>query len=299
MSKLRINRLLGLACASLLVSAAQADTGKLVLTGGVSTVEGSAGGGITPWGVIGTNATEGEWGASVFASRVKTRDYALSVAGAALAWNERVELSFAQQRFDTGPTGVALGLPGLTLKQDVFGAKLRLVGDAVLDSDSWMPAVSVGVQHKRLAPGGLAPTLAALGAKTSGTDVFLSATKVLLGQGLVLNATLRATKANQTGLLGFGSARQSRYRLQPEVSAAMLLRRDLAVGFEWRSKPDNLNHILGAGVLREDDWSDVFIAWAPSKHVSLTAAYVDLGKIAPPFVTRRQTGWYLSGQAAF
>jgi hypothetical protein len=287
-------------CALALVGGAvQADTGKLVLTGGVSTVEGSAGGGITPWGVIGTNATEGEWGASAFASRVKSRDYGLQVTGAALAWNERVELSVAAQRFDTGPTGVALGLPGLTLKQDVVGLKVRLAGDAVLESDSWLPAVSVGVQHKRLAAGGLAPTLAALGAKTSGTDVYLSATKVLLKTGLVLNATLRATRGNQTGLLGFGSARKSGYSLVPEASVALLLRRDLAVGVEWRAKPDKLNNILGPGVLREDDWHDVFVAWAPSKHFSLTAAYVDLGRIAPPFVTRRQTGWYLSGQAAF
>jgi Protein of unknown function (DUF3034) len=287
------------ALAALASVPAQADTGKLALTGGVSTIEGAAGGGLTPWGVIGTNATEGEWGVSAFASRVKSRDYALRVAGAAMAWNERVELSFAQQRFDTGPTGVALGLPGLVLRQDVLGLKWRVAGDAVLDADTWLPAVSLGLQAKKLHPGGLAPTLAALGAKTSGTDVYVSATKVLLQNGLVLNATLRATKANQTGLLGFGSARQSSYRVQPEVSVASLLRRDLALGFEWRGKPDNLNRVLGAGVLQEDDWADVFVAWAPSKHFSITAAYVHLGRIAPPFVTRRQTGWYVSGQAAF
>ena len=49
---------------------AQAATGKLLLTGGVSTVEGAAGGGISPWALIGTQATEGEIGGSAFASRV-------------------------------------------------------------------------------------------------------------------------------------------------------------------------------------------------------------------------------------
>eukprot|EP01036_Dinobryon_divergens_P043107 gene43107-57350_t len=57
-------RLLPLAAAAALlsVSPAQADTGKLLLTGGVSSVEGAAGGGISPWAVIGSQATEGEVG---------------------------------------------------------------------------------------------------------------------------------------------------------------------------------------------------------------------------------------------
>ncbi|MCO5112432.1 MAG: DUF3034 family protein, partial [Burkholderiaceae bacterium] len=81
---------------------AQADTGKLLLTGGVSSITGSAGGGITPWAVIGSNATEGEWGATAFTTRAVTQDYALTSYGAALAWNERVELSVARQDFDAG-----------------------------------------------------------------------------------------------------------------------------------------------------------------------------------------------------
>ena len=36
---------------------AQSDTGKLLLTGGVSSITGTAGGVITPSAVIGTNAT--------------------------------------------------------------------------------------------------------------------------------------------------------------------------------------------------------------------------------------------------
>ncbi|MDP3170098.1 MAG: DUF3034 family protein, partial [Polaromonas sp.] len=48
-------------CASASVSA-HAETGKLLLTGGVSSIDGAAGGGLTPWAVIGSNATEGEVG---------------------------------------------------------------------------------------------------------------------------------------------------------------------------------------------------------------------------------------------
>ena len=46
---------------------------------------------------------------------------------------------------------------------------------------------------------------AVVGAKRdSGVDFYVSATKLLLEQNLLLNGTLRATKANQLGLLGFG-----------------------------------------------------------------------------------------------
>jgi hypothetical protein len=80
---------------------------------------------------------------------------------------------------------------------------------------------------------------------------------------------------------------------------AWLLRRDLAIGAEYRAKPDNLNPSpLGAG-LKEDDWADVFVAWAPNKHLSLTLAWVDLGRIVPAVATRRQTGAYVSAQLAY
>jgi hypothetical protein len=273
--------------------------GKLLLTGGVSSVEGPAGGGITPWAVIGTHATGRALGASASVSHAKTRNYALTTYGAAIGFGERAEISIARQDFDTGGTGTALGLPGLHLKQNILGAKVRVAGDAILDSDRWMPQVSVGLQVKELQAGGLAGTLGTLGAKTRGTDVYVSATKLLLGQGLLINGTLRATQANQGGLLGFGATGRNKYRLMPELSVAWLLRHDLAIGAEYRWKPDNLNpSALGAG-LREEDWKDVFIAWAPNKHFSLTAAYVDLGVIVPAVMPKRQTGGYLSAQIAY
>jgi hypothetical protein len=273
--------------------------GKLLLTGGVSSIDGAAGGGLTPWAVTGSYATAGQIGATAYVTRVKTQDYALTAGGAAVGIHDRVELSLARQDFDTGPSGPALGLPGLHLKQDILGAKLRLAGDAVLDSDRLMPQIAVGLEHKQAHAGGLAPTLAALGASTRGTDLYLSATKLFLAPGILVNGTLRATKANQNGLLGFGAAGRNGYSFQPEVSVAWLLRRDLAVGAEYRAKPDKLNpSVLGAG-LKEDDWADLFVAWAPSKHLSLTVAYVDLGHIVPAVVTRRQRGGYLSAQFAF
>lgn len=306
----RASALLPLATAALIASlttAAHADTGKLLLTGGVSTIEGAAGGGLSPWAVIGTQATEGETGVSAFVSHAKTQDYRLNVAGAAVAFNNRVELSVARQDFDTGITGSLLGLPGLHLRQNIIGAKLRVAGDAVLNSDTLMPQIAVGIQAKQLESSGLDATLNALGAKRSGTDVHVSATKLFLAQGIVVNGTLRATKANQNGLLGFGArlgGADNGYELQPEISVAYLIRNNLAVGFEYRGMPNKLQRAgnaagLGDG-LRSNDWKDIFVAWAPSKNVSLTAAYVDLGRIVPATTGgKRQSGVYVSAQFAF
>lgn len=295
------------ASAALCCAGAQADTGKLLLTGGVSSIDGAAGGGLTPWAVIGTNATDGETGFSAFATTAGTKDYGLNVLGVAVAFQDRYELSIAQQDFDTRGTGAALGLPGLHLKQTIVGAKVRVAGDAILDSDSAMPQIAVGLEYKTLGSTGLDPTLNALGAKRNGTDFYVSATKLYLGQSLLVNGTLRATKANQNGLLGYGATlggREDSYRLQPEFSLAYLLSKNVVVGTEYRfmrNKLETAGRVAGLGDgLRSQDWKDVFIAWAPSKNVSLTLAYVDLGVIVPATTaSRKQTGYYLSAQIAF
>ena len=297
---------------ALAATVAHADTGKLLLTGGVSTIAGSAGGGLTPWAVIGRNATEGEVGFSGYATRAATQDYGLNGYGVAVGLHDRVELSLARQDFDASPAIALNGIapfgvtPGQHIQMDIVGIKVKVAGDAVLNADSWMPQIAVGLEHKRVRPGSLGSVLDFLGTQTSGTDVYVSATKLLLAQSLLVNGTLRSTNANQNGLLGFGAAAPGKNRrsLQPEFSVAYLINKNLAVGAEVRFKPNNLQALgaaagLGAA-LREDDWKDIFIAWAPSKNLSLTLAYVDLGHIVPGITNhRRQTGYYLSAQVAF
>jgi len=284
--------LLALACTAAPSVQAQArigGQGKLLLTGGVSSIDGAAGGGLTPWALTASYATEGELGATAHVTRATTQDYALTTYGVAIGWNDRVELSLARQDFDAGVV-----VPGTTLRQTIAGLKLRLIGDAVLDSDSWRPQLAVGVEFKHLEPGAaVGGVLDAVQARRSGTDLYLSATKLLLAQGLLLNGTLRATKANQNGLLGFGSSAHTGYRVEPEVSVAWLLRKNIALGAEYRAKPNNL--AFASEAFREQAWKDLFIAWAPCKHASLTLAYVDLGNIVGH---PRQTGAYASLQLA-
>lgn len=264
-------------------------SGKLLLTGGVNQLEGAAGGGLTPWAVIGGYGTRDQIGANAFYTRLNLPDYHLDDAGVLVGLYDRVELSYAQQRFDTEDVGAALGLgSGFTFRQDVAGVKVHLLGDAVLEQDSWLPQVSIGAQYKKNHQDTIVRLVGARRAR--GVDYYATATKLFLAQGLLVNATLRFTKANQIGILGFGGDRRDRYQPQLESSVAWLLSRQWAIGAEYRMKPDNLR------IAREDDWYDAFVAWAPTKHVSLTFAYADLGTIV---LRDRQRGLYASVQVGF
>lgn len=262
--------------------------GKLLLTGGVSTVEGSAGGGLATWSLIAGNETDAGIGGTAHATLVALPDFDLKSFGGAIGIRNRVELSYAHQSFDTRKAGAALGLGrNFTFGQHVFGAKFRVIGDAVYDQDTILPQISVGVQYHRAEQ---APVIAAVGGRhANGTDFLLSATKVVLSKSLVLGGSVRFTKANQFGLLGFGGDRSDRYHAEYEGSAGVLLSRRILVGAEIRTKPDNL------GFAREQKAYDAFAAWQFQRHLTVTAAYADLGDIA---TVKRQRGAFLSLQAS-
>ena len=69
---------------------AQDISGKLRATGGVSTVEGSGGGGLATWALITGYGTENQIGANAHLTGVKTRDYALTTGGVAVGLYDRV-----------------------------------------------------------------------------------------------------------------------------------------------------------------------------------------------------------------
>ncbi|MBE0421428.1 DUF3034 family protein [Pseudoalteromonas sp. HL-AS2] len=254
---------------------AAASSGKLLATPGVSQVEGAGGGGIVPWAQLAGYASEDEVSINGFCSRADVTDYTLDVCGAQLNLFNRVELSYAQQEFD---------VPALStqIEQSITSAKVRLYGDIVYSS--W-PQVSLGIQHKSLDDGTVAKLVGA--ESTSGTDFYLAASKLHLGAiagyNWFWNVTTRYSKANQLGLLGYGGNKVSN-KILFEASTAIFLSREVALGVEYRQKTNNLG-------LGEQDWKDVFVAWMPNKHMSVTAAYLDLGSIAG---ASDQTGWYLS-----
>ena len=289
-----------IAAAALVVTGtAQADTGKLSLTGGITSIDGAAGGGITPWATIGTMGNE--LGVSAAMSTLRTNDYDLRATGIAIAYKDRYEFSIGKQEFGFERDHL---VAGQRLNMDIVGVKVRVAGEAVLDSDNLMPQISVGLLHKKMTnTDGLTPTLTGLGVKPEGNELYVSATKLLLNKGLLLNGTLRYTNANQNGLLGFGSTAATgndQARFYPEFSAAYLLRSNIAIGAEYRVKPNNLGAILADNGVTEDEWKDVFVAYSPIKNVTLTLAYVDLGRVAGAFTDKRkQAGTFLSAQVAF
>ena len=312
--KMRAKRglvLAAIAAAGLATATASAQTtngisGRLLATGGVSTIEGAGGGGLSTWALITGYGTDAQIGANVHYTGAKTRDYSLQSGGVAIGLYDRVELSYANQQFDTKDvlTAISPTLRGYKLKQDVFGVKVRVLGNAVYDQDTWVPQVSVGLQHKDNKDDTVIPflngALAALkpNIKNSGTDFYVAASKLYLEQSVLVNGTVRVSKANQYGLLGFGGPDGQRYRPEFEGSVAYLVRRDLVIGAEARIKRGNLKN--PALHLREQAAWDVFVAYFPSKNVSITAAYVDLGEIVGALTAnRRQTGAYLSLQLGF
>jgi hypothetical protein len=295
LQNLQIKKWMGMVACVVAAHGAQAqDLGKLLATGGVSQVEGSGGGGLTPWALITSYGSEDSYGANAYLTQVRTQDYALSSYGVAVGIADRLELSLATQQF----SGDLAPLDQLKIRQDILGVKVRVAGDAVYDQAFLMPQIAVGIQHKRnkgidgLGALGVNNVTQLGAAKESGTDLYVSATKIYLAQSLLLNGTLRFTKANQMGLLGFGGDLKDKYEPMLEASVAYMITRQLVVGAEYRMKPNNL------GVDNERAYKDVFLAYFPTRHLSLTAAYVDLGTITI-FNPKKQRGWYLSAQVGF
>lgn len=284
-----------LAAALLLFThSALADIGSRIwATGGVSTIEGSAGGGLSPWALLGSYASDEEWGGTLALSQAETDDYTLAVTGAGVTWNNRLELTLARQSLDLDELVFTLkngfGLEQDELTQDIVGAKLRVAGDVLYSPwGQW----SAGLQYKRQRE---FTVPAAIGARDdSGTDVYLSGSKLffaaVMDRNLLVNATVRATRANQGGLLGFGGDRNNGHELMAEASLGLFLDRHWLVGAEYRQKPDNLSFTT------EDDWWDVFVAWVPDRRLALTAALVNLGDVA---TLEDQQGLYLQLQGSF
>lgn len=274
--------LLCLIACCLLASTDSRAGSKIIATGGASNIEGSAGGGIVPWAVINGYGSSGEWAATAFATQVGVDDYTLNVIGAGLSYDNRWELSVARQVFK-------LDSLGGELRQDIFGVKYHLAGELLY---TLMPQLSVGLQYKTHRDFALPQ---AVGARDdSGVDMYFAASKLLFdqlaGRNVLLNATLRATKANQTGLLGFGNTTDNDYQLLFEGSAAVLLNYNFALGIEFKQKPNQLTFA------NEQHWRDIFAAWFVNKHLSVVAGYADLGSIAG---LAQQQGYYLSVEGAW
>ncbi|WP_333971693.1 DUF3034 family protein [Alteromonas mediterranea] len=293
---------------------------RLIASGGITGFEGTAGGGITPWAFIGGYTSKEEISYSANVQYLSLSDYSLTTAGAGISLFDRVEISVQRQRLDisAGLTsnvfallteGAVTNANSATIEQDIVGAKVKLFGDGVFTQNSWVPQVAIGAQYKKnrdfdsslSLPDGTVPlpeigVPLLLGAKDdSGTDVYVSATKLWLGTpsgyNLLTNLTARYTKANVFGLLGFGTEENDNAKLEWEGSLALLISPTTAIGTEFRTQTNRLG-----GLAEEDTVVDAFIAYFPNKSISITAAYVDLGNLP---LQESSSGFYLSVNGNF
>ncbi|CAB9492817.1 DUF3034 family protein [Alteromonas macleodii] len=298
-----------------------ADSGsRLIASGGITGFEGTAGGGITPWAFIGGYTSKEEISYSANVQYLSLSDYSLTTAGAGISLFDRVEISIQRQRLDisAGLTsnvfallteGAVTNANSTTIEQDIVGAKVKLFGDGVFTQNSWAPQIALGAQYKKnrdvdsslSLPDGTVPlpeigVPLLLGAKDdSGTDIYLSATKLWLGTpsgyNLLTNLTARYTKANVFGLLGFGAEGNDNAKVEWEGSVAVLISPTTAIGTEFRTQTNRLG-----GLAEEDTVIDAFIAYFPNKSISITAAYVDLGNLP---LQESSSGFYLTVNGNF
>jgi len=301
------------------------DQGKLTATGGVNTISGASGGGIVPWALIGGDDTNKEIGGSVFYSHVFLNNFNVNVYGGTADFFDRFEVSYARQNFNLGTAGpdldnkiiAGLGLSAGTtpadlphslqfpknssLNQDIFGAKLRVYGNAVYDQFSYVPQISIGYQYHHNEN---VSTIRAIGSKPDGNEYYLAATKIwidgLFGHYTTLSATLDFTNAVQNGLLGFGGVGQKTgYHVEPEFSGGWFVTRNLVVGGEYKFLPhfQQVGYVpLGNEFSKNSNWEDLYVAFFPIKQASITLAYVNLGSVAS---FGGQNGLYVSLNSSF
>lgn len=274
-------------CLSLLLLwplVAPAQSSRILATGGGTSLEGQAGGGITPWAVMAGYGSSGEWSATAFYSHVTVDDYDLDAYGVAASFDDRIELSLARHELDLGTLGPLVGRPGGTLEQDVLGLKYRLAGDLIYTQT---PQVVFGLQFKKHSDATLPRAVGAR--RDSDVEAYVSVARLwlagLFDRNVFANGTVRLSRANQLGLLGYGGDRGDGHEVLLEAAAGVFLSRQFALGVEYRMQPDNLT------AAPQDDWYSAFVGWFPNKRLSLIAAWASLGDVA---TLTDQSGLYLS-----
>lgn len=260
----------------------QANTNsRLIGTGGATTTEGTAGGGLVPWALLAGYGDQDEWGGTAWLTSQTTQDFGLNAFGTAFSWDNRFEFSVSKQIFNIDTIS-----SGQTLEQNIFGIKTRLYGDLIYTR---APQISLGMFYKQNDTFDIPAANGAM--DDTGVEVYVAASKLWLDgifhRSVFFNGTLRATRANQTGLMGFGGDLNNKHDVLAELSAGVFINRHWVIGAEYRQKPDNLSFA------REDDWQDFFVGWFPNKRVAVVAAWAGLGSIAG---LDNQDSFYLSLQ---
>ncbi|WP_418316597.1 DUF3034 family protein [Piscinibacter sakaiensis] len=138
--------------------------------------------------------------------------------------------------------------------------------------------------------------LATLDAGHRAEAFHFSAASAFAENRVILRTRLHLTR--QAHGVALGLSQPNPYQAFPELALALRLTHDFSLGAEYRFTPDNRNPAGPFGAYARDGaWKDVYLAWTPNRHFSLTASYVDLGRLggyANGGV--RQSGHYLAAE---
>ena len=280
-------------------------------------IEGEGGGAIVPWAYVSNASKDGGVGMPAASIWTWVSDsYTINFWPVAVSIGDRLELGFAYQNLDIS-----------TLKSDLrsdssaaLTAANRL--DAKLDNlqmitahakfqflkeTESLPAMAISVSYKkaldidelddnltasaRKTAAGLPKVLKWMGVDDdSGFEVNLMATKLWKTKiPLLTSVNLRYTQANQLGFLGFSDD----WSLNPEFTLAILPEPNVAVGVEYRHKPNklrSLNQYLDANAgatfsalndysFEEDDFIDFFVAYLPTPNLTIAAGVANIGNV--------------------
>lgn len=200
---------------------------------------------------------------------------------------DRVELGYAFQTLslDDLPNDIEAAT-GVKISDDFvnlhnFNARVALVKESEF-GQSWMPAITAGVHYKyndtiSTMDSELGGTLTSIGIEdNSGFDYTLYGSKMLtfLPRPVLINVGIRSTEAAHIGLLGFTGERD----LVAEGNIVVFVTDRLALGGEYRQKPNSYNQVPGL-IGQEDDWWSVVFGYVASNNVTISGGYFNLGQV--------------------
>lgn len=257
----------------------------------ITNIDGQAGGGLVPWALLSSGTL------NVAITNLATPNLNVNSVAINTSFANRVEVSVAHNM---------LGIGGMSNPSNVdnYGIKVKLndMGDA-------MPQFAIGAVYKH-ASGTLVDALASktgalgLGVSTSSTDLYVTASKIVnMGKTVLFNVAVRGSKANELGFLGFGGGNatgaKTGYSVLPEVSAEIFAAENVILGAEYRAQADN-SVAATAGALHTNAAYDLHIVYVANKNLALTAAYTNLGVVAPGVLgSGKQNGLLVQGQVSF
>jgi len=209
---------------------------------------------------------------------------------ATLTWTiwRRLELGYALNRLglDDLPADIRRATGVDIRTHDIFlhhlNARVNIIQENQWEQQ-WLPALTAGVHYKHNDDVSdidrrLGGALRGIGMDgDDGLDFTLTASKTLTWppRPVIVSAGARASKGAQLGFLGFAD----HYSVTFEGHVVVLVTDKIALGAEYRQKPDELDRIPGL-IGPEDDWWDVCAGYIINDHMTIAAGVGNFGTVA-------------------